>query len=168
MCWFYSENAWVCAKWQWNPWDCVTGLHDQESWESNPVTQVFCVSLYFRSHPCVLAFITQILCINGIEMTFVWIIYYGLHYIFFKFAIYVDESGWKHAIKEMGLGDSMADDAVVMLEPVWLHAASLWIRIVTSHNAWLDYEYSLQNFTQGRFTNIILTPLKEWGVCDNI
>ena len=36
---------------------------------------------------CVLAFITHILCINGIEMTFIWLIYYTLRYIFFKFAI---------------------------------------------------------------------------------
>ena len=25
----YSENAWVCAKWQWNARNCVTGLHDR-------------------------------------------------------------------------------------------------------------------------------------------
>ena len=32
---------------------------------------VSCVSLSFRTHPCVLAFITYILCTNGIEMAFV-------------------------------------------------------------------------------------------------
>ena len=57
---------------------------------SNPVTPVECVSLSFRTHPCVLAFITYILCTNGIEMA---LVQWRLHkkgarnYIFFKFAI---------------------------------------------------------------------------------
>ena len=83
LCWLYSENARVCAKWQWNAQDCVTGLHDRRSRECNPVTPVECVSLLFRTHPCVLAFIIHILCIKGIEITFVWLIQYILHYIFF-------------------------------------------------------------------------------------
>ena len=37
----YSENARMCAKWQWHARDCVTGLHDNP----NPVTTVECVSL---------------------------------------------------------------------------------------------------------------------------
>ena len=54
-------------------------------------------------------------------------------------------------LKETRLGDGVADDAVAMLLPLWLHASALWrhpvwIRIVTSHNAWMGYEYSLQNF----------------------
>ena len=74
----------------------------------------------------------------------------------------------------MRLGDGVADDAVAMLLPLWLHAAALWhhavwIHIVTSHNAWMGYEYSLQNLNgpraihmaQGRFTNIILTLSKQ-------
>ena len=36
---------------------------------------------------CVLAFITHVLCINGIQMTFVWLIQYTLRYIFFKFVV---------------------------------------------------------------------------------
>ena len=68
---FYSENARVCAKWQWNALDCVTGLHDRRSRECNPVTPVECVSLSFRTHTCVLAFITHIMCTNGIEMALV-------------------------------------------------------------------------------------------------
>ena len=44
----------------------------------------------------------------------------------------------------------VADDAVAKLLPLWLHVAALrrhavWMRIVTSHNAWMGYEYSLQN-----------------------
>ena len=67
----YSENARVCAKWQWNARDCVTGLLDRRSRECNPVTPVECVSLSFRTHTCVLAFITYIMCTNGIEMALV-------------------------------------------------------------------------------------------------
>ena len=53
------------------------------------------------------------------------------------------------------LVDGVADDAVAMLLPLWLHAAALWrhavwIRIVTSHNAWKGYEYSLQNLNRPR------------------
>ena len=67
----YSENARVCAKWQWNARDCVTGLHNRRSRECNPVTPVECVSLSFRTHTCVLTFITYIMCTNGIEMALV-------------------------------------------------------------------------------------------------
>ena len=57
--------------------------------------------------------------------------------------------------KETRLGDDVADDAVAMLLPLWLHAAALWrhavwMRIVTSHNAWMGYEYSLQNWNRPR------------------
>ena len=49
--WSYSENARVCAKWQWNARDSgVIGLHDRRSRECNPVTPVECVSLSFRTH----------------------------------------------------------------------------------------------------------------------
>ena len=50
----------------------VTGLHDRHSLECNPVTPVECVSLSFRTHLCVLAFITYILCTKWIEMTLVY------------------------------------------------------------------------------------------------
>ena len=53
----YSENARVCAKWQW-------------SRECNPGTPVECVSLSVRTQPCVLAFITYIFCTNGIQISF--------------------------------------------------------------------------------------------------
>ena len=57
--------------------------------------------------------------------------------------------------KETQLGDGVADDAFAMLLPLWLHAAALWrnavwIRIVTSQNAWMGYEYSLQNLNRPR------------------
>ena len=50
----------MCATWQWNARDCVTGLHDRRSRECNPVTPVECVSLSCRTYPDVLAFITNI------------------------------------------------------------------------------------------------------------
>ena len=50
-----SENAWVCAKWQWNPLDWCYWI----ALPASPVVQssntVSCVSLSFRTHPCVLA-----------------------------------------------------------------------------------------------------------------
>ena len=98
----YSENAWVCAKWQWNARDCYTGLH-----ECNPVTPVECISMSFRTHPCSLAFITHILCINGIGMAFclVNLIYFVLHIFKIRNLPHcVDESLWNMPFKEMQLG----------------------------------------------------------------
>ena len=51
------------------------------------VTPVEFVSLLFRTHPCILAFITNIFYIIGIEMTFVGLIWCTLPYIVFKLAI---------------------------------------------------------------------------------
>ena len=85
----------------------------------------------------------------------------------------VDESRWNMSFKETRLGDGVADDVVVMLRPLWLHPAALWrhtvwIRTVTSHNAWLGYEYSLPSLNRPRrFTNLTPPPSKKWGVCDN-
>ena len=123
---YYSENAWVCGKWQWNARDCVTGLHDWWSRECNPVTPVECVSLSFCTHPCVLVFITHILCINGIEMTFVWLICYTLHYIFFKFAICF--------IALMNLGETYhlkTRDSVTM----WRRCCCYVVTIVTAYSS---------------------------------
>ena len=116
----------------------------------NPVTPVECVSLTFRTHPCVLAFITHISCINGIEMALVWLI--DILCVIYIFSILnllhcLDESWWNMPFK--------GDDAVAMLLSLWLHAAALWrhtvwTRIVTSHNAWMGYEYSLPNLNRPR------------------
>ena len=62
----------------------ITGLHDREC---NPVTPVECVSLSFRTHSCGSTFITHILCINGVEMALVWLIWYTFSYISLNFAI---------------------------------------------------------------------------------
>ena len=74
----------------WNAQDCVTGLHDWRSQECNPATPIECVSLFFCTHPCVLVFITHMLCINRIMIGLVWWIWFNkvtFSYIsFFKFA----------------------------------------------------------------------------------
>ena len=53
-----SENARVCAKWQWNALDWCYWI----ALPASPLVQssntVSCVSLSFRTHPCVLAIAT--------------------------------------------------------------------------------------------------------------
>ena len=100
-------------------------------------------------------------------------IYFAQHIFQIHYLLHcVDESWWNMPFKETRLGDGVADDAIAMLLPLWLHAAALWchavwIRIVTSNNAWMGKVYSSPNWiAQERFTNIILTPSKQWGVCD--
>ena len=67
----------------------------------------------------------------------------------------------------------VANDAVAMLLPLWLHAAALWrnavwIRIVRSHYAWMSYECSLQNLNRPRAIHKHNPgPSKQWSVCDN-
>ena len=160
----------MCAKWQWNARDCVTGLHDRRSRECNPVTPVDCVL-----HTHAFSLLSHILC-NGIEMTFVWLIKYtfALHIFPIRNVLHcVDESWWDMPFKETRLGDGVADNAVAMLLPLWLHAESLWrhvfgIRIATSHNAWMGYEYSLQNVSRPRAIHKHNPrPLEQWGVCNN-
>ena len=83
-------------------------------------------------------------------------IYFALHIFQIRNLIQcVDESWWNMPFKETRLGDGLSDDVVAMLLPLWLNAAALWrhavwIRIVTSHNAWMGYEYSLQNLNHPR------------------
>ena len=105
---------------------------------------------------------------NWDDFCLVDLIYFALHIFQIRNLLHcVDESWWNMPFKETRLVDGVADDAVAML--LWRH--TVWIRIVTSHNAWMGYEYSIQNLNrpcQGRFTNMILTPSKQWGVCDNV
>ena len=62
----------------------------------------------------------------------------------------------KHAIyKGTRHGNGVADGAVAKLLRLWQHASALWrhavwIRIVTSHNTWMGYEYSLPNVNRPR------------------
>ena len=56
-----SENARVCAKWQWNALDWYYWI----ALPASPVVQssntVSCVSLSFRTHPCVLAIYSHLM-----------------------------------------------------------------------------------------------------------
>ena len=119
----------MCAKCQWHAQDCFTGLHDRRSRECNPVTPVECVSLAFRTHPCVLAFITHILCISGIEMALVWLIWYTFRYVFFKFVIFL--------IASMNLGETChlkSNDVVMEWRTMLLLCCYHCDRIMTSRS----------------------------------
>ena len=71
-------------------------------------------------------------------------------------------------------GDGVVDGAVAKRLQLWQHVSSLWrhavwIRIVTSHNAWMGYEYSSQNMNRPRAIHKHDPhPLETRGVCDNI
>ena len=60
----------------------------------------------------------------------------------------VAESWWNMPFKGTQLDNGVADGAVAKLLRLWQHVSALWrhavwIRIVTSHNAWMGDEYSL-------------------------
>ena len=102
---------------------------DRRSRECNPVTPVESVSLLFRTHPCVLAFITHILCINGVEMTFFWLIWFNLRYILFKFAICfiaLMNLGETCHLKRRHFATVWKTMLLLCLLPLWLHAGALW------------------------------------------
>ena len=78
------------------------------------------------------------------------------NYIFFKFAICSSEfaeSWWSIPFKRTRHGNGVADSATAKLLRLWQHASTLWrhvllMGIVTSHNAWISYEYSLPNWNR--------------------
>ena len=174
----YSENTRVCAEWQWNAWECVTGLHDPQSRECNPVTPVECISLSFCTHLCVLALITYILCSNRIEMALVWWIYHKKvthSYMFFKFTIYsiallshgetcqlkghyMVTVWWMVLLLTCYDCDSMHQHCDIMrFEYVlWRLTIHEWVMNI-HHQTWI---------TQGGFINIIGSTSKQLGVCD--
>ena len=149
VCFIVNEHTTKCSRYR-NARDCVTGLHDRRSRECNPVTSVECISLSFRTPPCVLAFITYILgrtelrCLLFIEFDTTKLHIFQIRNLFHCVA----ESWWNMPFKGTRHGDGVMHGAVAMLLRLWKHAATLWhhaawIRIVTSHNAWMGYEYSL-------------------------
>ena len=81
----------------------------------------------------------------------------------------VDESWWNMPFKEQWRGDGVADDAVAMLLPLWPHYDVTQFEYVlwshTMHEWVMNIHYQTW-IAQGRFTNMILTPSKQWGVCD--
>ena len=81
----------------------------------------------------------------------------------------VDESWWDMPFKESRHGDGVADDSVAMLLLLWLHydvtqfEYVLWRHTVPGQVMNIHYQTWI---AQGRFTNIILTPSKQWDMCD--
>ena len=158
--WYYSENARVCAKWHWNARDCVTGLLDRRSRECNPVTPVESVSLSFRTHTHVRSRFYHIhnvykrnwpLSNEFNTKQLLVVTYFSIGNLFHCFA----DSWWNMPFKGTRHGNDVADGAVAKRLLLWQHASALWrhavwIRIVTSHNAWMGYEYSLQNMNRAR------------------
>ena len=105
-------------------------------------------------HQCVLAFITHTYYVYTALIWWIWYKKVTFIHIFFKIAIYFI------ALMNLGKichlkGHGMANGVVAMLLRLWQRATPLWrhtvwIRIVTSHNAWMGYEYSLPNFNRTR------------------
>ena len=63
----------------------------------------------------------------------------------------VDESWWKIPFKEATwwrCGGRCCCYVITIVTALWCHAVC--IRIVTSHNAWMGYEYSLPNLNRPR------------------
>ena len=135
----------------------------------NPVTPVECISLSFRTHPCVTAFITHILCISRIEMTVVWLIKYTQRHIFFKFAICfigMMNFGETCHLKRPDLVTAWCMmlllccyncncmqqhyDVTQFEYILWCHTMHEWVMNI-HYKTWI---------AQGWFTNMILTPSK--------
>ena len=57
-----------CVRNNSETYETVTGLHDRRSRDCSPLTPIECVSMSFRTHPCVLAFIKYIMFTNEIDM----------------------------------------------------------------------------------------------------
>ena len=139
-----------------------------------PVTPVECVSLSFRTHPCLLAFITHIMYKRNWDgFCQVNLIYFPLHIFPIRNLLHCnDESWWNMPFKEISTVsvlrtmlllccyhcDCMQQhyDVTQFEYVLWRHTMHEWV--MNSHyKTWI---------AQGRFTNMILTPSKQWGVCD--
>ena len=153
-----------------------TGLHGLRSCECHPVTPVECVSLSFCTHPCLLAFTIYIVCTKGIEMALVkWIQHKKVtcSYIFFKFIIC--------SIALLSLGETCHLKGRDMVT-VWRTVLLLSCYDYDSSHQHYDVtriEYVLWRRTMHEWVmnihyqtwiplNMIRTPLKQWGMCDNL
>ena len=136
----------MCAKWQWNTRDSVTGQSSRVRF--TVISHTPMRSRFYHTHIMYKRYWDDFCLFD--------LIYFALHNLQIRNLLHcVDESWWNMSFKERRLGNSVADEAVAMLLPLWLHAAALWrhavwIRTVTSHNAWMGYEYSLQNLNRLR------------------
>ena len=98
----------MCAKWQWNARDCVTGLHHR------------------RSH------------LKGRYMVTVW------RTVLLLSGCYCDSTHQHYDVTQFEY-------------VLWRHTMHEWVMNI-HYKTWI---------AQGRFTNMILTPSKQWGMCDN-
>ena len=150
----FSENARVCAKWQWNALDWCY-------WIALPAKPVHIVYKRNWDDPCL---------INLAQKS------YSLLHIFKIRNLFhcVAESWWNMTLKGTRHGNGVADGVVAKLLRLWQRASALWrhavgIRIVTSHNAWMGYGYSLLNLNRPRdFHKHNPHPSKQWSECNNI
>ena len=153
----YRENASMCAKRQWNARDCYwIARPAKPGVQSSNTSRVrFTVisntpmrSRFYHTHIMYKR--------NWDDLRRFDLIYPALHIFHIRNLLNcVDESCWNMPFKETRLGGGMADDAVALSLPLWLHVAALWrhavwIRIVRSHNTWMGCEYSLQNLNRPR------------------
>ena len=166
----------MCAKWQWNARDCVTGYCTAGVQSGNTSLSAFhCHFAHTRafsllSHTCY------------VQTEFRWVLSNDLNakkvihtYIFFKFAIC--------SIALLSLGETCHLKGRNMVT-VWRMVLLLSCYDCDSTHQHYDvtrFEYVLWRGTmhewvmnihyqtwiaQGRFINIIRTPSKQWGVCD--
>ena len=153
--------------------------NDSEKHETvllNPATPVKCLSLSFRTHPCILAFITYI------QMELRWLLSNEFDakkinhsYMFFKFAIC--------SIALLSLGETwhlMGRGMVTVWQTVLLlscydcdsthqHYDVMWFECVLWHRTMHEWVMNIHYqtwYAQGRLINIIRTLSKQWGVCD--
>ena len=177
---YYGENARVCAKWQWNARDCVTGLHSQLRRSCNSVTQSRAFHCHFAHARAFSLLSIHILhkrnwnyfLLMDLTQTNV-----ARNYTFFKFATCF--------IALLSLGETChfkGHDMVTVWRRLLLLSCYncdstrqhydvtrfkyvLWRR--TMHEWVMNIHYQT-SIAQGRFINIIRTPSKQRGVCDNI
>ena len=115
------------------------------------------ISMSFRTHPCVLAFITHVL----FKTEFSWLFSgeFDIHLlIYFSNSQFSSLRWWilvNMPFKETLYGDRVGDGAVAMLLRLWQHATvswrhAVWMCIVTSQNTWMGNAYWLPNLNHPR------------------
>ena len=176
----YSENARVCAKWQWNARDCVTGLHDRRSRgvqssnnsrvRFNVISHTPVRSRLYHIHIVYKRNWDGSYLMNLTQKSYSWFHIFQIRNLFHCVA----ESRWNMPFKGSRHGNGVVDGAVAKLLRLWQHASALWrhavrIRIVmsTMHEWVMNIHYHTW-IAQGRFINMIRTPSKQWGACGNL
>ena len=151
--WFYSENARVCAKWQWNARDTSRVRHQSSAFHCHFAhPRAFSLSSHTYSVP------TEFWWIFNTKKLLV--------VTYFSNSQFVPSQFVPSQFVPSSLGETChlkGGDMVTVWQTVlfqscyrlrqhasalWRHA--VWIRIVPSHNTWMGYEYSLPNMNRPR------------------